>query len=119
MLRGKEYKIYYIEALPPTNDGKRGLFHIVTSDKTIPIEITISGTFLATWDRAGDTSWGATLVEIGSLLAEHMFLYDNIHDMTLITTDFPQHFQTGENGYQKMKAYLQEQIDQKKLTNFS
>ena len=111
----KEYKVYFKEALPPVNDGKRGLFNIVTPDKNIPVEVTISGTFLATWHRDGDTAWGATLIELGSLLVECMFLYDTIQNMTLVTHDFPQDFQVGEEGYQKMLAHVQGQIDRKNL----
>jgi len=113
----KSYNIYYKEFLPIKGDYVRGLFHIKTNEEIIPVEISISGTFLQVWKRGNDTAWGTTLCEIGSLMAELMLLSNNIRNYTFVTHGYPQSFQNGEEGYNLLKTYLEREIEQIKINN--
>lgn len=108
----KSYNIYYKESLPRKDDCVRGLFHIKTNEKIIPVEVSISRTFLQVWKRDNDTAWGSTLCEIGSLMTELMFLSNNIRNYTFVTHDYPHSFQNGEEGYNLLKTSLERETEQ-------
>lgn len=108
----KDCTVYYHGPLPTKGDYRSGLFRINTKDKTTPVEIGISNTLLATWGRDNDAAWGSALIELGSLMAELMWLRGNVGDYIFATNDHPQNFQAGEEGYRHLKSYLENQIEQ-------
>lgn len=107
----KNYKIYLKGTLSEEGDCVQGLFHIKTDKHITPVKIGINNTFLKAWKLTGDANWGNVLWILGSLIAELMFLSNNVRDYIFLPNKYPRSFQDEKKGFDLLKTSLEEQIN--------
>ena len=78
-------------------------FEVKTSKGLERAKIGISRTFLSVWDMADEGKLKHALLELGHRQMRKMAREGNIRDYVFVTTDYPQEYQNGFEGYKTLR----------------
>lgn len=89
----------------PNHNGDRyeAEFEIKTPKGTEKAKIGVSRTFLSVWDMAEEGKIKQALLELGHRQMRKMAKESNIRDYIFITTNYPQEYQNGFEGYKALR----------------
>lgn len=89
----------------PQQNGDRyeAGFEIRTPRGIEKAKIGVSGTFLSVWDITEEEKIKQALLELGHRQMRKMAKEDSVRDYIFLTTNFPQEFQNGFEGYKALR----------------
>ncbi|MDO8657580.1 MAG: hypothetical protein Q7K55_02470 [Candidatus Levybacteria bacterium] len=90
-----------------TGDNQKCDFEVNIGGQPQMVSIGISRTLLSTWGIGDDDEKiRSALAELGSRIVRRMVLKGKLEDYMFVTSNFPQDYQTGFEGYKKLRDSL-------------
>lgn len=102
----KDDGLELIKILDKTGDSVKAIFKIGLGEKAQKVKIGISDTLLAAWDFKTESEIKSALEELGHRQIRNMIKDSRLKDLTFISADYPQIFQSGYEGYQALRDSL-------------
>ncbi len=106
----RKYQIYLEGNLSKEENTVYGKFCIKTNQDEIKVKIGVSRDFLKSWKLNRECDYGNAVSILGFLMAELMFLKNNVRDYIFIFNEYPQNFQDEENGFNLLINFLKTEI---------
>ncbi len=87
-----------------TGDNEKCDFEVSVGEQPQIVTIGVSRTLLSTWGIGDDNEKiRSVLAELGSRIVRKMVLKGKLEDYMFITSNFPQEYQNGYQGYKKLR----------------